>query len=89
MKRTEAKIHIKTFEDLIVFLDANFEFIDDKAYSHLIENTLQIWPLCKPLDKDLALKELTDFYYQFKDKNVERPYWLHLDYMLKFYHLKK
>jgi len=89
MKPTEAKIHIKNFEDLIVFLDANFEYIDEKAYSHLIENTLQIWALCKPLDKDLALKELTDFYYQFKDANVEMPLWLHLDYMLKYYHLKK
>jgi hypothetical protein len=88
MKRTDAKIHIKTFEDLIVFLETNYEYIDDKAYMQLIENTLNIHAMCKPLDKDLALQELADFYNDFQG-DVERPLFLHLDYMLKFYHLKK
>ena len=49
MKPTEAKIHIKTFEDLIVFLEANFEFIDDKEIETYANTVIAPIAVMKPL----------------------------------------
>lgn len=76
MKDANLKIYLKNFDDLMIFLNANFEYIDDISYIKLLENTLGIYADKKPLDKDEALAELTNFYAEHGNSS-EPPLFIH------------
>lgn len=76
MKEANVKIFLKNFEDLMYFLKANYEHIDEISYKALLENTLGIYAEKKPLDKDEALAELTNFYAEFGN-TTEPPLFIH------------
>jgi hypothetical protein len=76
MKEANVKIYLKNFEDLMYFLNVNYEHIDEVSYKALLENTLGIYAEHKPLDKDEALTELTEFYETYST-NKERPLFIH------------
>ena len=76
MNEAHAKIYLKSFEDLMIFLNANYEYIEERSYIALLEHTLGIYAEYKPLDKDEALKELSDFYEAY-GTNPEMPLFIH------------
>jgi hypothetical protein len=76
MKEANLKIYLKNFEDLMFFLNANYYAIDEISYKALLENTLGIYADKKPLDKDEALAELTNFYAEH-GKSHEPPLFIH------------
>lgn len=76
MKEANLKIYLKNFEDLMFFLNANYYAIDEISYKALLENTLGIYAEKKPLDKDEALAELTNFYAEHGN-TTEPPLFIH------------
>jgi len=79
MKDANLKIYLKNFEDLMIFLNANYQYIDDNSYYQLLYNTLNVYPMEKPTDKEKALKELEDFYTKYSSSK-EKPIFLHVDF---------
>lgn len=76
MKEAYTKIHLKNFEDLMIFLNANYEYIEERSYVALLEHTLGIYAEHKPQNKQEALKELSDFYEAY-GTNPEMPLFIH------------
>ena len=79
MNKTDVKIYLKNFDDLMNFLRLNYEYIDENSYYHLVANTLNVFPVEKPEDKDKALKDLETFWFKYNNEK-ESPVFLHFDF---------
>lgn len=79
MDKTDVKIYLKTFDDLMNFLSLNYEYIDENSYYQLVSNTLNVFPMEKPEDKEIALKDLETFYFKYINEK-EKPLFLHIDF---------
>ena len=66
---------IESINDLLKFIDKNFDRISNENYIDLLRETLSVWVHSKPSDKAAALKEIQDHYEYLKtfDRNQELP----------------
>ena len=70
---------IESIEDLLKFIDKNFDRISNENYIDLLRETLSVWVHSKPSGKAAALKEIQDHYEYLKtfDRNQELPLLMH------------
>lgn len=66
---------IENIEDLLKFIDNNFDRISHINYIDLLRETLSVWVHSKPSDKATALKEIAEHhqYLMTFDDNQELP----------------
>jgi hypothetical protein len=67
------ELTLKTFKELIDFLEKNFDRITDKEYIELIRLTLNVFEYSKPRTFAETEKRLVDFYQTYKDHKHELP----------------
>jgi hypothetical protein len=75
-------VTIKTFKQLIDFLQNNFDRITDKESPELIRLTLNVYEYAKPGTFVETQKRLVDFYEAYKNHKHELPIFIDLNFDL-------
>ena len=53
---------IQTIDELLDFIETNYERLSDKAYVDICRSTMQLYEYRKPDTKEATIKRLTDLY---------------------------
>ena len=68
---------IRTFNDLLSFIEINFESLTEMQYCELLREALDVYAI-KPKDKETALTELKIYFKRFGKLDInEKPIFIH------------
>jgi hypothetical protein len=70
------EIYIKDFSELMRYLNANYETLNEDQISHLIASTLHVWIDSKPNNFEVLQSKLLLYLLTWEKQGIEKPLFL-------------
>ena len=72
-------MRITEFDDFIYWFNENYEKLTDEQYKAIMKQTLNIYEMNKPTNKDETIKKMIEFHNKWNGK-FETPLFFDIEY---------